>query len=302
MTCVQRFSNVANEAARTTNRANLPSPGACVELPELDSGYPAVSAEGLTIVHLYPELLNLYGDAGNVTVLANRARWRGLKVDVVRVSHGDDIDLSHADVVFLGGGPDREQRLASLDLIEQAHVLRDFVEDDGVLLAICGGYQILGTEWLLGDESVPGLGILDIATKRAAGGSHNRLVGNVALESPIAKMPVIGYENHAGRTYLGKTCVPFGRVIGKHGKGNNDDDAADGVLYRSVMGTYLHGPVLSKNPEVADWLIGRALARRAAKEGAAAPALQLLNDAEEYAATAFMCRKLRLKQTPNQQS
>ena len=255
-------------------------------------GNAANPSEKLTIVHLYPELLNLYGDGGNVIVLANRARWRGIDVEIVRVSHGQTADLENADIVFLGGGPDREQHLASHDLLAQTRALRDYVEDDGVLLAICGGYQILGREWLLGDENVPGLGILDITTKRAEGGSHNRLVGNIALSSPVATMPVVGYENHAGRTYLGSSCEPFGHVAGKHGKGNNDDDGADGVMYRNVVGTYLHGPLLSKNPEVADWLIERALARRAAKQGAPAGALSPLDDAVEKAANAFMCHKL----------
>ncbi len=246
----------------------------------------------ITIVHLFPELLNLYGDGGNVTVLANRARWRGFQVEVVRVSHGEKIDLSCADIVFLGGGPDREQHMASIDLHEQADVLRDYVEDDGVLLAICGGYQILGRTWLLGDEAVPGLGILDITTKRAVGGSHNRLVGNIALESSLAQLPVIGYENHAGRTYLGDACQPFGRVARHHGHGNNDEDKADGVLYRNVIGTYLHGPLLAKNPEVADWLLERALVRRAAKECRSAPDLSPLDDSVERAANASMAHKL----------
>ena len=255
---------------------------------------PAQLGEKLTIVHLYPELLNLYGDGGNVTVLAERARKRGVEVEVVRVEHGRDIDLDSADIVFLGGGPDREQRLASHDLLAQAQRLRSYVEDDGVLLAICGGYQILGHEWLLGDGSVPGLGICGIVTRRAQGGSHNRLVGNIALESPLAQMPVIGYENHAGRTFLEPGCKAFGYVKGKHGKGNNDADGVDGVRYRNVVGTYLHGPLLSKNPEVADWLTQRALERRAAKEGRPAYMLQPLDDSEERAANEFMCAKLGL--------
>ena len=255
-------------------------------LPETRSG------EKLVIVHLYPELLNLYGDGGNVAILAERARRRGIEVEVVRIGHGERLDLSDADIAFLGGGPDREQRLASHDLLEQADELRAYVEDDGVLLAICGGYQILGHEWILGDDSVPGLGIVDIVTKRAEGGSHNRLVGNIVLESPLAHMAVVGYENHAGRTFLGPGCKSFGYVIGHHGKGNNDSDGVDGVRYRNVVGTYLHGPLLSKNPEVADQLIERALARRAAKENRAAAALAPLDDAEERAANEFMRHKL----------
>ena len=300
------FFLIANYTALPHVKAQL---DAMRHLPEPAAAQPAVSrvetvtapdgrtdAHGgkLTIVHMYPELLNLYGDGGNVIVLAERARARGIDVDVVRVEHGQQADLAAADIVFLGGGPDREQHLASIDLLAQTEDFRAYVEDDGVLLAICGGYQMLGSEWLLGDEKVPGLGLVSIETKRAEGGSHNRLVGNVALSSPLASMPVIGYENHAGRTYLEAGCRAFGAVIGHHGKGNNDDDAADGVLYRNVVGTYLHGPLLAKNPEVADWLIARALERRASKTGSQAPPLAALDDAVERAANAFMRAKLGL--------
>ncbi len=253
---------------------------------------PKAQIEKLTILHMYPELLNLYGDGGNVIILAERARKRGIPVEVVQVKHGEKADLEHADIVFLGGGPDREQHLASHNLIEQTDAFRNYVENDGVLLAICGGYQILGSTWLLGDESVPGLGILDIETKRAEGGSHNRLVGNIALSSNLASMPIIGYENHAGRTFLGSSCEPFGHVVNKQGNGNNDNDKADGVRYRNVIGTYLHGPLLSKNPEIADWLIQHALNRRAAKEGKESYVLTPLDDSIERAANAFMCDKL----------
>ena len=180
-------------------------------------------------------------------------------------------------------------------LLEQATALQDYVEGGGVLLAICGGFQILGCTWLLGNETVPGLGILDIETKRAKGGSHNRLVGNVALESPLAKAPVVGYENHAGRTFLGDGCEPFGRIIDGRGEGNNGRDGFDGARYRNVVATYLHGPLLAKNPEIADWLIEKALARRAAENGSPAPALSALDDRAERAANAFMCAKLGVR-------
>ena len=252
----------------------------------------ASTREHLTIVRLFPKLLNLYGDGGNVKILKQRALRRGIPVQVIDIDEGMSFDAQTADIVFLGGGPDREQHLASQLLLEMADDLRAYVEDDGVMLAICGGFQIIGREWLMGDETVKGLGLIDMTTGRAEGGSHNRLVDNVVLNSPLADMPVIGYENHAGRTYLGEGLKPFGRIVGSHGKGNNEKAKADGVLYRNVVGTYLHGPLLAKNPEVADTLIERALARRAQKEERPSFNLVPLDDAEEKAANAFMCKRL----------
>lgn len=256
---------------------------------------PKLGTQRLKIVHLYPTLLNLYGDGGNVSIIASRARWRGYAVEIEQVDLGQGIDLSDADIVFLGGGPDREQRLASRELMAHAAAVRSYVEDDGVFLAVCGGFQMLGREWIMDGQSVAGLAIAKATTKRADGNARNRLVGNIALQTPFATMPVIGYENHAGRTYLDGGCKPFGVVSGNHGFGNNGSDGSDGIVYRNVIGTYLHGPLLAKNPEIADWLIERALARRAAKEGKPAPELRPLDDAEERAANAFMCDKLGLK-------
>lgn len=249
----------------------------------------------LTILHLYPSLLNLYGDGGNVTVLAQRALWRGIEVDVRTVNQGDAIDLDSADIVFLGGGPDREQLLASQELQALSDDLRAYVEDDGVVLAICGGFQVLGSQWLMGDRSVEGLGLVAVTTQRAEGGSHNRLVGNVALDSPLASHPVVGYENHAGRTLLEPGCAPFGTVRGNCGKGNNGQDKTDGVLYRNLVGTYLHGPLLAKNPEVADELIRRALNRRSRADSSQEVRLGTLDDSVELQANGFMCERLGVK-------
>lgn len=249
----------------------------------------------LVIAALYPTLLNLYGDSGNVIVLAERARRRGLAVEVRSVNQGDELDLSDVDIVFLGGGPDREQHLASEELNRGADALRAYVEDDGVVLAICGGFQILGHQWLMGEESVPGLGLVDLTTERREGGSHNRLVGDIALEVPFATHPVVGYENHAGRTYLGPEVVPFGKVKGSHGQGNNGQSGDDGVLFRNVIGTYLHGPLLAKNPEVADELLRRALERQSRREGADPVVLAPLDDSEEIEANAYMGERLGVR-------
>lgn len=260
---------------------------------ELEPPIPSADAP-LVIAHLFPDLLNLYGDGGNVTVLARRARERGIPVEVRRVHHGESIDFFDVDVVFLGGGPDREQRLASQELARMKDEVRAYVEDDGVLLAICGGYQVLGRRWLLGDEEVEGLGIVDMVTGRAPGGSLDRLTGNIVLRSPLAANPVVGYENHAGRTRLGKGVDSFGEVVSSTGHGNNDDGKADGVRYRNVVGTYLHGPLLPKNPQVADELLVRALERRARRANVSAPVLRALDDSVETAANEYVRHRLNV--------
>ena len=252
---------------------------------------PAEAAAPVVIAHLLPDLLNLYGDGGNVRILEQRLRWRDIPVEVRRVGHGESIDLSQVDLVFLGGGPDREQKLASEQLLAMKGGLAAYVESDGPLLAICGGYQILGRQWLWGDELVEGLGVLDMETRRP-GTSADRLIDNMVLESPLASHPVVGYENHAGRTYLGEGVEGFGRVVSSCGRGNNDDDRVEGARYKNVVGTYSHGPLLSKNPEVADWLLARALERRATRMGEAVPALAPLDDRAELAANEVMTKRL----------
>lgn len=248
----------------------------------------------IVIAHMFPDLLNLYGDGGNVRILSERLAWRGVPVQMKRVEYGESVDLGDVDLVFLGGGPDREQKLASAELMRMKDELAAYVEEDGPVLAICGGYQILGKTWLLGDEEVPGLDIVGIETRRP-GTSADRLIDNIVLSSPLATHPVVGYENHAGRTYLAEGVKPFGTVVSSVGHGNNDADKADGALYRKVLGTYLHGPLLSKNPEIADWLLSAACERHARRTGESVPALAQLDDAEELAANAFMAGKVGAK-------
>lgn len=251
----------------------------------------ATSEPPVVIAHMLPDLLNLYGDGGNVRILEQRLRWRGIPVEVRRIQHGEAVDFSRVDLVFMGGGPDREQKLASEQLLAMRDELAAYVEGDGPLLAICGGYQILGRQWLWGDELVPGLGLIDMETRRP-GTSADRLIDNMVLESPLAAHPVVGYENHAGRTYLGEGVEGFGRVVSSCGHGNNDDDRVEGARYKNVVGTYSHGPLLSKNPEVADWLLARALERRAERTGTPAADLAPLDDSAELAANASMVKRL----------
>lgn len=265
--------------------------------PLARSEYAITTDTPVVIAHILPDLLNLYGDGGNVRVLEQRLAWRGIPVEVKRVHYGQAIDLDAVDLVVLGGSPDKEQRLASEELRKIRDDLARYVDEDGPMLAICGSYQMLGRVWLLDGEEVPGLGILDIETRRP-GTSTDRLISDIALETPFSDMPVIGFENHAGRTYLDEGVQPFGRVVSEVGVGNNEDGSpeqyADGVLFKGVIGTYLHGPLLSKNPDVADHLLKAALERKAHREGVEPFELEPLNDAEERAANAFMARNWAL--------
>lgn len=275
------------EAARSTlQKAKDADMGAGA--PDTPQTHPVV------IAHLFPDLLNLYGDGGNVRVLEQRLAWRGIPVEVRRVRHGDEVDLAQVDLVMMGGSPDREQKLASADVLAMRGALRDYVEAAGPLLAICGSYQMLGREWLVDGEKVPGLGLVGMTTGRP-GTSADRLVNNIILQSGLATHPVVGYENHAGRTYLDAGVESFGTVVNNIGLGNNEETHADGVRYKNLLGTYLHGPLLAKNPEIADWLLACALERHAARTNTKAPQLAPLDDAEELAANAFMCQKLGAK-------
>lgn len=287
----------AEAAACIADAAPTPRPGDPAEAlasegrSEESGDATATSEPPVVIAHMLPDLLNLYGDGGNVRILEQRLRWRGIPVEVRRIQHGEAVDFSQVDLVFMGGGPDREQKLASEQLLAMRDELAAYVEGGGPLLAICGGYQILGRQWLWGDELVPGLGLIDMETRRP-GTSADRLIDNMVLESPLAAHPVVGYENHAGRTYLGEDVEGFGRVVSSCGHGNNDDDRAEGARYKNVVGTYSHGPLLSKNPEVADWLLARALERRTQRTGTPAADLAPLDDSDELAANVSMVKRL----------
>ncbi|WP_211230009.1 type 1 glutamine amidotransferase [Desulfovirgula thermocuniculi] len=237
----------------------------------------------LKVCHLYPDLLNLYGDRGNVMAFVRRCRWRGIGVEVVAVDLGDEVDFREMDFLFLGGGSDREQGLMARDLVRRRECLREAIEDGLVVLAICGGYQLLGRYYRSADgRTIPGLDLLDFYTEAGA----SRLIGNVAVEVVIEgeRVKVTGFENHAGRTYLGR-IAPFGRVLAGHG--NNGRDGTEGARYKNVFCSYLHGPLLPKNPRLTDHLISLALRRRGL------PAeLTPLDDGLEAAASEVMLRRL----------
>ncbi|MDD5800231.1 MAG: glutamine amidotransferase [Coriobacteriales bacterium] len=237
----------------------------------------------LRIAHLYPELLNLYGDSGNILVLRKRMEWRGIRPDVYEVHVGDTPSFAGVDIAFIGGGSDREQKIVCDFLLQQKHELKAFVEDGGVLGAVCGGYQLLGESYLMGDERVPGLELVDLYTDRGT----PRIIGNIAIQSEVSPQPIVGYENHGGRTHLGDGVQPLGKVL--YGHGNDGQSGYEGCLYKNVLGTYIHGPLLPKNPGVADWLISRAMQR---KYGQDVEPLEPLDDQEELAANRVMYERL----------
>lgn len=216
----------------------------------------------LRICHLYPDLLNLYGDRGNLIALMNRARWRGIAASVTECRLGDPLDGDAYDLYFIGGGEDRQQRLASNDLrARKGGILTQAAQAGAVVLAVCGGYQLLGHYYrpAEGDDLV-GLGLLDLTTVHP-GPSARRLIGNIVISSTLlGGATVVGFENHGGRTRLGPGAAPLGNVM--RGFGNNGEDHTEGGVSRNVYGTYLHGPLLPKNPVFTDHLIATALGRR----------------------------------------
>jgi CobQ-like glutamine amidotransferase family enzyme len=215
----------------------------------------------LTIGWLYPDLMNIYGDRGNILTLQQRARWRGLDARVLELGKGSHAGIADVDVFFFGGGQDREQALVYDDLLETKAVhLAAAVQEGAAVLAVCGGYQLLGHYYEAATgEHLPGIGLMDVRTE--AGGT--RCIGDVVVETSeslgLTPRTLVGFENHSGRTLLGEGVQPLGRVV--RGAGNNGEDGTEGAVCGSLVGTYLHGSLLPKNPHLADWIIGRALRR-----------------------------------------
>ena len=211
----------------------------------------------IKICHLYPEVLNLYGDRGNVICLKQRLLWRGIECEVDSVGIGEHKSLAGYDLFFMGGGQDFEQEVLLDDLRAGTdREIRAAVQDGKTFLCICGGYQILGHYYQTHDgHRCEFLSAVDLYTV----GRKKRLIGNYAFKIP-GDVTVVGFENHSGRTYLGEGVEPLGKVIA--GNGNNGEDQTEGVHYRNVFGTYSHGPVLPKNPVLCDRILGCAIARK----------------------------------------
>jgi lipid II isoglutaminyl synthase (glutamine-hydrolysing) len=220
-----------------------------------------VSEPTLRIAHLYADEMNIYGDRGNILTLKKRAEWRGITVVVDAIGRGPAPDLSGIDLIFWGGGQDRDQELVFQDAAEhKVGAIRQAIDGGAVVLAVCGGYQLLGESYVTADgKKLPGLGLVDLHTVPGV----RRHIGNIVIEtSQLGLKPstLVGFENHSGKTYLGPGLEPLGRVL--RGAGNNGEDGFEGVVSGNVFGTYLHGSLLPKNPQLADLLLSRALLRR----------------------------------------
>lgn len=245
----------------------------------------------LTIGHLYPDLLNLYGDRGNIQCFRKRLEWRGIEAEVIPFLSGDAIDFTKLDIVLLGGGSDREQELVCGFLQNIKDDFRNYVEDGGVVLAVCGGYQLLGKYYKTDKKTIEGLGVLNITTDW----EPERLIRDIVLESPLFERPVVGFENHGGRTEIGEH-TPFGKVV--YGFGNTGKSGYEGVVYKNVIATYLHGPLLPKNPHVCDYLLERALKRKYGEETALEPLPdEMEQKANDYIVERYNDKKYILKET-----
>jgi CobQ-like glutamine amidotransferase family enzyme len=234
----------------------------------------------IRVGHLYPEYLNIYADRGNIAVLARRAALRGHELEVSAVGLGDELEPGAHDLLYVGGGQDREQALIAPDLAARGAAIREAVDGGTAVLAVCGGYQLLGRGYRGRDGSfMPGAGLFGHET--VAG--ETRMIGDVLLDcepTPGERRPLAGFENHAGRTLLDPGVEPLGRVV--HGFGNDGESGFEGARLGRAVGTYLHGPLLPRNPWLADWLLAQALAHAT---GGDPPRLDPLSD--ELEAQAF---------------
>lgn len=234
----------------------------------------------LRLLALYPDQMNIYADRGNVLFLQHRCEWRGIGFSYAAAGIGEEFDPEAHDLIYIGGGQDRDQRMVAADLVATKRDAIEAAIAGGVAgLAVCGGYQLLGSSYELGEERIEGLGVAALHTVREPG---PRLIGNVSIEVDVGSGPRVlaGFENHGGRTYVDSGGEALGRVL--HGHGNNGRDGLEGIVRGNLIGTYLHGPLLPKNAWLADELIARALEHR---EGAR-PELEPLDDRLEDAAHA----------------
>ena len=235
--------------------------------------------------HLYPDYLNIYADRGNIAVLARRAAWRGHELEVRSLSVGDEVRPGEHDLLYVGGGQDREQALVAEDLATKASGVLEAVAGGAAVLAVCGGYQLLGRSYRdLHGADLPGIGLFPLETVAGT----TRMIGDVLLECELEsgeRRTLAGFENHAGRTLLDRGAEPLGRVVA--GFGNDGESGWEGCRVGRAVGTYLHGPLLPRNPWFADWLLAQALAHRVGEP----PELESLADELETQAHAVSARR-----------
>ena len=243
----------------------------------------------ILVGHLYPDYLNIYADRGNIAVLARRAAWRGHELEVRPLSVSEPVRPGEHDLLYVGGGQDREQALVAQDLVAKADGIREAVAMGAAVLAVCGGYQLLGRSYRdFHGEDLPGIGVFPFNT--VAG--ETRMIGDVLLEcelEPGERRTLAGFENHAGRTRLDPGAQPLGRVIA--GFGNDGESGWEGCHVGRAVGTYLHGPLLPRNPWFADWLLAQALAHRLGEP----PRLDPLPDELELQAHAVSARRAEMR-------
>jgi CobQ-like glutamine amidotransferase family enzyme len=246
----------------------------------------------IRICHLYPRLFSVAGDRGNLIAFIRRCSWRGIQSTVAEADIGVCPDFTEFDLILVHGGQDCEMRVAAADLETKADSLRKAIDNGTVVLAVCAGYQLLGQYYAPPDgPAITGIGVLDVMTE----GGSTRFMSHIAVACDIGpgrQRLLVGFENHSGRTYLGPDAEPLGRVIA--GSGNNGEDGTEGARYRDVYATYLHGPVLPKNPWLTDHLISRALQHRygddAGVQGSLAPLDDQTEDDAHDAALRLACR------------
>lgn len=240
----------------------------------------------LKICHMYPDVLNLYGDGGNIICMEKRLGWRGIEVCVEKMPIGSAASLADADIVFIGGGQDFEQEVLLEDINRgKSAEIKSAINDGVTFLTICGGYQLLGTYYKTHDgKQCDFVGALDLYTI----GSDTRMIGDYKFKccDSAGGSTVVGFENHSGKTYLGSGLEPLGKMLA--GYGNNGEDKTEGVHYKNVFGTYSHGPLLPKNPELCDFILLTALERKYGVSELAA-----LDDTAELAAHDHMCRRIK---------
>jgi lipid II isoglutaminyl synthase (glutamine-hydrolysing) len=243
----------------------------------------------IRVGHLFPDYLNIYADRGNMAVLARRAAWRGFELEVRGIGVGDEIGVGNHHLFYVGGGQDREQALIAPDLAAKGQALKEAVEGGAAVLAVCGGYQLLGRFYRdQAGAELPGVGLFPHHT--VAG--ERRMIGDVLLECELdsgQRRTLTGFENHAGRTFLDTGAVPLGRVVA--GFGNDGTSGYEGCRVGRAIGTYLHGPLLPRNPWLADWLLAQAIAHQTGEP----PELEPLADDLEYEAQAVSAARARAR-------